>query len=108
MFRIQKSLVIPSRAEALYKIVETADGHPRGIIPGNRGTESRSWFGFPLRTMRKRRGGRQLSPAPLGGVATVRKCESGAARRGAIRNRARAESGATEVSTVAPRQLPRG
>ena len=33
----------------------TAGGHPRGIIPGNRGTESRSWSGFPLRRTRKRR-----------------------------------------------------
>ena len=34
---------------------ETTVGHPRGIIPGNRGTEDRSWFGFPLHPARKRR-----------------------------------------------------
>jgi hypothetical protein len=37
------------------KVAETAGGHPRGIIPGNRGMEDRSWFGFPLCQARKRR-----------------------------------------------------
>jgi hypothetical protein len=50
--------------------------------------------------------GRHLSPAPLGGVATAQRCESGAVRQGAIRNRGLAESGERGVSIRPPTQFP--
>jgi len=52
--------------------------------------------------------GRQISPAPLDGVVPVQSYESGAERRGAIRNRVRAESGLGVVSAPLLIQLPRG
>jgi hypothetical protein len=79
-----------------------------GIIPGNRGKVGRSWCGLPLLLTSNRQTGRQISPAPLDGVAPVQSCESGAEWQGAIRNRVRAKSGLGEVSTPLLIQLPRG
>jgi hypothetical protein len=78
-----------------------------GIIPGNRGMDGDSWCRPPLRAAFAARAGRShqlLWPESC----PVSFHESGAVRQAAIRNRARAESGPPDVSTVGPTQLPRG
>ena len=87
---------------------EKPAGSTTGIIPGNRGKVGGNWCRPPLR-IRESGTGRHISLVPLAGVVPGQFThESGAERRGAIRNRARAESGSREVSTRAPTQLPRG
>jgi hypothetical protein len=51
---------------------ETAGGHPRGIIPGNRGMESRSWSGPPLRTAARECRARQADVTSSSGRGRTR------------------------------------
>jgi hypothetical protein len=82
--------------------------NPCGIRPGNRGKRGRSWFGSSLRAMacHRAKGICHQFLWPESCPAGVTK--SGTARRGAIRNRGRAQSGPGNVSVPVPMQSPRG
>jgi hypothetical protein len=96
------SLIEQSKRSGLKDVAEST----AGIIPGDRGKVGGSWCRPPLQH-RVSGDGRQISPAPLAGVVSGQFThETGAERQGAIRNRARAESGPRGVSTRAPTQLP--
>jgi hypothetical protein len=85
---------------------EMIEASTAGIIPGDRGKGGGSWCRGPLRTAQAELQ-RHISPVPLAGVVSGQFThESGTERRGAIRNRARAESGPRTVSIRAPTQLP--
>ena len=97
------SLIEQSQCSGLKRFAASTTG----IIPGNRGKAGDSWCHPPL--PRGNACGRQISPAPLAGFVTGPvQHESGAERRGAMRNRVRAESGPQDVSTCGLTQLPRG
>ena len=96
-----RSLIEQSQRGGLKEVAEST----AGIIPGDRGKAGGSWCRPPLQIAKAVE--RHISPVPLAGVVSGQFThEVGTERRGAIRNRARAESGPRVVSTRAPTQLP--
>jgi hypothetical protein len=83
---------------------EMVAGSTAGIIPGDRGKVGGNWCRPPLRV----NNAIEAYITSSSGRSRVRSAHtrSGTERQGAIRNRARAESGPRGVSTRAPTQLP--
>ena len=96
-----RSLIEQSKRSGLKDVAEST----AGIIPGDRGKVGGSWCRHPLQAAKADE--RHISPVPLAGVVSGQSTyELGTERPGAIRNRARAESGPRNVSVRAPTQLP--
>ena len=96
-----RSLIEQSKRSGLKDVAESTTG----IIPGDRGKAGDNWCRPPLQW--RKPVARHISPVPLAGVVSGQSTyELGTERPGAIRNRARAESGPRNVSVRAPTQLP--
>lgn len=101
--RLPRSLIEQSQRRGLKKVTEST----AGIIPGDRGMVEGSWFLPPRHNAQALRKAYLTSSSDRSRVR-LSHTKHGVERRGAIRNRARAESGPRDVSTREPTQLPRG